>query len=91
MDQPKRSRRAGGRAARRAIRSEAPFGASEVSHNDSFEQWQEEGALDTAQRAHGLWREKLESYVAPALDEGIDQTLLDFMARRREQLPDEFE
>ena len=70
---------------------ETAFGISEVSHNDSFEQWQEEGGLDTAERAHGLWREKLESYTAPAMDEAIDQALLDFMARRREQLPDEFE
>ena len=70
---------------------ESAFGLSEVSNNDSFEQWQEEGGLDTAERAQGLWREKLESYQAPALDEGTDEALLDFMARRREELPDEFE
>ena len=70
---------------------ESAFGLSEVSNNDSFEQWQEEGGLDTAERAQVLWRKKLESYQAPALDEGIDEALLDFMARRREELPDEFE
>ena len=70
---------------------ETAFGRSEVSHSDSFEQWQEEGSLDTAQRAHALWKQKLESYQAPALDPGADEALLDFMARRRAELPDEFE
>ena len=61
------------------------------SRRGQFEQWQEEGSLDTAQRAHGLWKQKLESYQAPALDPGADEALLDFMARTRAELPDEFE
>jgi len=67
---------------------ETAFGRSEVSNNDSFEQWQEEGSQDAAQRAHNLWKQKLESYQAPEIDESIDEALLAFMARRREELPD---
>ena len=67
---------------------ETAFGRSEVSNNASFEQWQEEGSQDAAQRAHGLWKQKLESYQAPEIDESIDEALLDFMSRRREELPD---
>ena len=50
-----------------------------------------EAGLDTAQRAHGLWKQKLESYQAPDLGEGTDEALLDLILRRRVELPDGFE
>ena len=67
---------------------ESAFYRSTLADNNSFEQWQEEGSQDAAQRAHNLWKQKLESYQAPEIDESIDEALLAFMARRREELPD---
>ncbi len=67
---------------------ETAFGRSEVFHSDSFESWQEEGSRDTAQRAHVLWKEKLENYEAPEMDEGLSEGLNDFVARRRTEIPE---
>ncbi|MDG2428500.1 MAG: trimethylamine methyltransferase family protein [Acidimicrobiales bacterium] len=69
---------------------ETAFARSAVANNDSFEKWAEEGSLDAAQRANGIWKEMLESYEAPPLDEAADEAMLDFIARRKEVIPDEF-
>jgi trimethylamine--corrinoid protein Co-methyltransferase len=70
---------------------ETAFGRSEVSHNDSFEQWREEGSLDAAQRAQALWKQKLEDYVAPAIEASTEDALHAFIARRRREIPDSAE
>ena len=41
-----------------------------VADNNSFEQWEAEGAQDTAQRANALWKKWLADYEAPPLDPG---------------------
>ncbi|HJL77507.1 MAG TPA: trimethylamine methyltransferase family protein [Acidimicrobiales bacterium] len=69
---------------------ETAFARSEVANNDSFEQWEEDGSLDTAQRANRIWKQMLVDYEAPALDEAVDEALLDFIARRKDVLPDSF-
>ncbi len=69
---------------------ESAFYRSTVSNYDSFEQWEEEGSLDTAQRANAIWKQMLQEYEAPPLDDAIDAELVDFIARRKEALPDEF-
>lgn len=69
---------------------ETAFARSEVANNDSFEQWEEDGSLDAAQRANGIWKQMLADYEAPDLDEAADEAMLDFMARRKEELPDTF-
>ena len=46
------------------------------------------GGLDTAQRANGIWKQQLRDYEAPPLDAGLDEALTEFMARRKEVLPD---
>tara|TARA_Y100001960_G_scaffold305078_1_gene358885 strand:- start:112 stop:1380 length:1269 start_codon:yes stop_codon:yes gene_type:complete len=68
---------------------ETAFARSEVANNDSFEQWSEEGSLDTAQRANKMWKGMLETYEAPAFDEAIDQALTEFMGRRRKEISSE--
>ncbi len=70
---------------------ETAFGRSEVSHNDSFEQWREEGSLDAANRAHGLWKQKLESYEPPEIDPATEGALIDFIERRRREIPEQAE
>ena len=69
---------------------ETAFYRSDTSDNSSFEQWSEEGGLDAAQRANALWKRRLAEYEAPALDPAIDEAMLDFVARRKAELPDEF-
>jgi len=69
---------------------ETAFYRSDTSDNASFEQWSEEGGLDAAQRANALWKRRLAEYEAPALDPAIDEAMLDFVARRKAELPDEF-
>ncbi len=69
---------------------ETAFYRSPVADNNSFEQWEAEGALDTAQRANTLWKKWLRDYEAPALDPGIDEALQAYMARRKDSEPDAF-
>ncbi len=58
---------------------ENAFYRSEMADNNSFEQWQEDGSLDAAQRANGIWKRMLREYEAPPLDEGIDEALNEFI------------
>jgi trimethylamine--corrinoid protein Co-methyltransferase len=67
---------------------ETAFYRSEVADNNSFEQWLEDGSLDAAQRANRIWKRMLAEYEAPAIDPGVDEALLDFMARRKAAAPD---
>ena len=67
---------------------ESAFYRSTVADNNSFEQWQEDGSLDTAQRANGIWKKMLEEYTPPPLDEAVDDALLAYIGRRKLQFPD---
>jgi len=67
---------------------ETAFYRSPLADNNSFEQWDAEGALDMAQRANRQYKKLLEEYVAPPLDPAIDEALLDFMDRRKAAVPD---
>jgi trimethylamine--corrinoid protein Co-methyltransferase len=67
---------------------ETAFYRSEIADNNSFEQWQEDGSLDAAQRANAIWKRMLREYEAPPLDEGIDEALQEFIAKRKASMPD---
>jgi trimethylamine--corrinoid protein Co-methyltransferase len=67
---------------------ETAFYRSETADNNSFEQWQEDGALDAAQRANAIWKRMLREYEAPPIDPAVDEALLDFIARRKASMPD---
>jgi len=67
---------------------ESAFYRSEVADNNSFEQWLEDGGLDAAQRANVIWKRMLREYEAPALDEGIDEALQEFIVKRKASMPD---
>ena len=69
---------------------ETAFAVSEIANNDSYEQWSEEGSLDSAQRANSIWKKMLNNYEPPPLEESIDEAMLDFIAKRKSELPDEF-
>jgi trimethylamine--corrinoid protein Co-methyltransferase len=70
---------------------ETAFYRSTTADNNSFEQWSEEGGLDSAQRANAVWKEQLASYTKPAIDDAIDEELSEFVTRRKAELPDTFE
>jgi trimethylamine--corrinoid protein Co-methyltransferase len=67
---------------------ETAFYRSDVTDNNSFEQWLEDGGLDAAQRANRIWKKMLADYEAPPIDPGVDEALLEFVARRKASMPD---
>jgi trimethylamine---corrinoid protein Co-methyltransferase len=67
---------------------ESAFYRSETADNNSFEQWQEDGSLDAAQRANRIWKRMLQEYEAPPIDEGVDEALHEFIAKRKASMPD---
>lgn len=68
---------------------ESAFYRSTIADNSSFEQWTEDGATTAADRANTAWKESLASYEPPALDDAIDAELLDYVGRRKAEMPDE--
>jgi trimethylamine---corrinoid protein Co-methyltransferase len=61
---------------------------SALSDNDPFETWQDKGSTDIATRANRKWKQVLKDFEAPALDQGIDEALKDYMARKDKAMPD---
>jgi trimethylamine--corrinoid protein Co-methyltransferase len=59
------------------------FYLSKVADNNSFEQWEAEGAHDANTRAVEIAKRMLDRYEPPPLDPGIDEALRDFIARAR--------
>lgn len=55
-----------------------------------FEQWSDEGARDTVQLAHAKWKKMLADYQPPEIDPGVDEGLRDYIARKKESMPDAF-
>lgn len=66
---------------------ETAFYRSNIADNNSFEQWQEEGELDTTQRANKVYKKMLAEYEAPTLDPAIDEALNEYIVKRRDELP----
>lgn len=62
------------------------FWTSDVGHNDSYEQWHEEGELDAVARANAIWKQRLASYEAPDLDDSVDAELREYIIRRKAEL-----
>ncbi len=69
---------------------ESAFYRSDTADNSSFEQWLDDGGLDAAQRASRLWRSRLDAYEPPPIDDAIDAELIEFIERRKSELPDTF-
>jgi len=67
---------------------ETAFYRSPLADNNSFEQWEAEGATDMARRANAVWKKQLAEYEAPPLDPAIDEALLEYMSRRKASFPD---
>jgi len=67
---------------------ETAFYRSSIADNNSFEQWEAEGAQDAAQRANTLWKRLLREYEAPAIDPGADEAVQEFIAKKKAAVPD---
>jgi hypothetical protein len=67
---------------------ENAFYRSPLADNNSYEQWEAEGATDMAKRANALWKKQLAEYVEPPMDPAIDEALLEYIAKRKAAFPD---
>ena len=67
---------------------EDAFWRSEMADNTTYEQWSSEGSIDSAGRARKNFADMLESYVAPEIDQAVDEALRGLIAKRMEELPD---
>ncbi len=68
---------------------ETAFWRSELSDNNSFEQWSDDGAKTLDQRANERWKQMLSDYAAPELDDAIDAQMLTFIEKRKSEMRDE--
>ena len=67
---------------------ESAFYRSEMADNNSFEQWESEGAMDAATRANQKMKDMLSGYEAPAIDPAVDEALLAYIDQRKSSFPD---
>ena len=67
---------------------ESAFYRSSLADNNSYEQWDLDGRKDAAPRANAQWKEMLDAFEPPPLDEAIDEALLAFMSERKASFPD---
>jgi len=63
------------------------FFMPEMFDNNSIEQWQAEGAVEITERALTKARAMLGEYAEPKLDAGVNEALLDYIARREREIP----
>ncbi len=69
---------------------ETAFYRTTVGDNNSFEQWEVDGAKRTDQRANELVSKTLAEYQAPPLDPGIDEALQKYITKKKDSMPDAF-
>lgn len=66
------------------------FWRSDLLDYKPFETWAEEGARDTMQLANERVKKQLNDYQQPALDEGIRESLDEYVAKKKASMPDAF-
>jgi trimethylamine--corrinoid protein Co-methyltransferase len=67
------------------------FFMPELMDNNSFEQWQADGAKDAPTRGLEAARRALDAFEAPPLDKAIDEALQAFIRQREADIPDSAE
>ncbi len=67
---------------------ETAFYRSFTADSNSFEQWLEEGSLQAAERANSLWKKALSEYQPPMIDEAVDESLCEYIAKKKQIYPD---
>ena len=61
---------------------------SPLADTSSFEQWSDEGSLDTQQRANAQWKATLTAYEPPPMTPTIDLALRTYVDERKRSMPD---
>jgi trimethylamine--corrinoid protein Co-methyltransferase len=69
---------------------ETAFWDSWLADNASYEQWRDTGELRIEDRAAVKIAELLATYEAPPIDDAVDESLRDFVARRKASMPDQW-
>ncbi|MEM7357964.1 MAG: trimethylamine methyltransferase family protein [Pseudomonadota bacterium] len=64
------------------------FYEAQLSNNEAFEQWEENGSKNTTQAAYERWNKLLDEYERPSMDDATHDALVDFVERRKTELPD---
>jgi trimethylamine--corrinoid protein Co-methyltransferase len=59
-----------------------------LSSTENYDRWSRNGGQDAAARAGRIWRETLEAYEPPPIDEGVREELQAYVTRRRAELGD---
>ncbi len=59
-----------------------------LSSTENFDRWTRNGGLDAAARAEKIWRDTLEAYEQPPLDDAVRTELEEYVVRRRAELGD---
>ena len=67
---------------------ETAYWDSALNDDQPWETWSEQGGVDAAQRANARWKKTLAEYEVPHMDEGIDEALKDYIARKKASMPD---
>ena len=67
---------------------ETAFWDSELSDNDSFEQWTENGSENSMGRANKRWKKLLAEYQAPPMDEAVDEALREYIGKKKAAMDD---
>ena len=67
---------------------ENAFYESELFTTPAYEQWEEDGSLNIAQRANAKWKQMLAEYEMPEMDPGTDEELQAFINRQKSEMPD---
>ena len=66
------------------------FWRSEVFDYKPYETWAEEGSRDTIQLARERVAKLLNDYQKPPIDAGIEEALVEYVAKKKESMPDAF-
>ncbi len=60
----------------------------DIPEGGPFETWVENGSLTAEQKANSRWKQMLEAYEKPAMDEGVEEALTAFVAKRKAETQD---
>jgi len=63
------------------------FFMPDLFDNNAIEQWVADGSKEITERALAHARRLLDAYEEPALDPGVNEALLDYIARREREIP----
>ncbi len=61
---------------------------SGFNDDNTFETWDEQGSINSMQRANTQWKQTLAEYTAPPLDQAIDEALQEFIAKKKSSMED---